>query len=235
MSDNDIVWICSIDIGKKNFAFYIEEFDKREIMDLPYIPKNKRYNPNGTTTPEFSEILKQVCINGKNILFKNSDLTIGCDKKSYLDTECFYNMTDLLDKYVKYWDQCDAFVIERQMSFGKKHNTMALKLAQHCWSYFSFKYGRFKEIIDFPAYYKTQILGASKIEKHTKAGKISYKAVDKPSRKKWCIHKAMAILAERNDFNTISIISSVKKQDDLADVLCQLQAFKVLVYIDKTL
>ncbi len=235
MSDTDIVWIASFDIGKRNFAFYIEEFDKSEIMNLPKIPKTRRYNADGTTTPAFAKVVKSVCVNGKNILFRNTDLTTGCNKNSYLDPETFHNMTYLLDEYVEFWDRCDAFVIEKQMSFGKRHNTMALKLGQHCWSYFAFKYGRFKEIVEFPAYHKTQVLGAKKIEKRTKKGKVAYKAIDKPARKKWSVEKATAILAEREDFETISILTSVRKRDDLADVLCQLQAFKILVYIDKSI
>ena len=118
MSDSDIVWVASFDIGKKNFAFYIEEFDKAELMKLPRIPNSNRYNADGTTTPSFTNIVKKVCLNGKKILFENTDLTDGCKKGSYLDPETFHNMTDLLDQYVEYWDQCDAFVIEKQMSFG---------------------------------------------------------------------------------------------------------------------
>jgi hypothetical protein len=232
MSDSDIVWIASFDIGKKNFAFYIEEFDKSEIMKLPRIQLSKRYNSDGTTTPDFEKIVKKVCMNGKSIIFQNSDLTEGCKKSSYLDPETYHNMTDLLDRYVDYWDQCDAFVIEKQMSFGKRHNTMALKLGQHCWSYFAFKYGRFKEIVEFPAYHKTQVLGAKKI---ISKGGTKYKAIDKPARKKWSVEKAISILKDRNDDKTISALTSARKRDDLADVLCQLQAFKILVYVDKTI
>ena len=235
MGDSDIVWIASFDIVKKNFAFYIEEFDKSEIIKLPRLPNAKRYNSDGTTTPDFEKILQKVYLNGKCILFENSDLTEGCKKGSYLDPETYHNMTDLLDQYVNYWDQCDAFVIEKQMSFGKRHNTMALKLGQHCWSYFAFKYGRFKEIVEFPAYHKTQVLGAKKIEKITKKGTSKYNSIDKPARKKWSVEKAISILNERNDSCTISSITSAKKRDDLADVLCQLQAFKILVYIDKAI
>ena len=232
MSDSDIVWIASFDIGKKNFAFYIEEFDKSEIMKLPRVQSSKRYNSDGTTTHDFEKIVTKVCMNGKSIIFQNSDLTEGCKKSSYLDPETYHNMTDLLDRYVDYWDQCDAFVIEKQMSFGKRHNTMALKLGQHCWSYFAFKYGRFKEIIEFPAYHKTQVLGAKKI---ISKGGTKYKAIDKPARKKWSVEKAISILKERNDDKTISALTSTKKRDDLADVLCQLQAFKILVYLDKAI
>lgn len=238
MKISDIVWIGSFDIGKKNFAFYVEEFNKSDIMNLPNIPETKRYNADGTSTAIFSGIIKDVCKNGKNILFENSDLTEGCEKGSYLDPETFHNMTDLLDQYVEYWDQCDAFVIEKQMSFGKgKTNPMAIKLGQHCYSYFAFKYGRLKQIVEFPAYHKTQVLGAKKIEtgRKTKKGKVLYKAMDKPARKKWSVSKATEILKDRKDFDTIASLTSARKRDDLADVLCQLQAFKILVYIDKSI
>ena len=226
----NVVWIASFDIGKKNFSFYIEEFSPDEIKKLDKIQKNRRYRPDGTTTPDFGSALKTICGEGKKVLLENIDLTEGCDKKAYLDVETFHNMTDLLEKYSDYWDRCTAFVIEKQMSFGKRHNTMALKLGQHCWSYFSFRYGRFKKIIEFPAYHKTQILGAQKIQKKTRKGKISYKAIDKPARKKWCIAKALDIMAVRNDFDSMSQITSSRKKDDLCDVICQLQAYKCLTY-----
>lgn len=232
----DIVWVASVDIGKKNFAFYIEEFDRSKFGLLPNVTKTSRYNRDGTTTPAFANVVKRVCNNGKVILHENVDITTGCGD-AYLDPEMFHNMTDILDHYSNYWDQCDAFVIEQQMSFGKtrknevRNNTMAVKLGQHCWSYFAFRYGRFRPVVEFPAYYKTQILGAPKVSN----GKTGFKAMDKPARKKWSIDKATAILAEREDFRTLNILTSSRKKDDLADVICQLQAFKILVYVDKSI
>ena len=76
-------------------------------------------------------------------------------------------------------------------------------------------------------------MGASKDKKVTKAGKVSYKAVDKPTRKKWCVDMAKIILTHRNDEETIDKISKVKKKDDLSDVICQLQAFKYCYFINK--
>ena len=225
------VWIASFDIGKKNFSFYIEEFSPGEIKCLEKVPKKDRYNIDGTTTEKFSEILRSVCKKGRKVLLVNADLTEGCDKRSYLDTETFHNLTDLLEKYSQYWDKCATFIIEKQMSFGKRHNTMAIKIGQHCWSYFAFRYGRFKNIIEFPAYHKTQILGAQKLKKKGRGGKTRYKAIDKPARKKWCISKALDILAEREDFDTMSQISSSRKKDDLCDVICQLQAYKCLEFL----
>lgn len=224
-------YICSIDIGKKNFAFYIEKFSKDQLLSLKNIPE-PRYKNDGTPTDIFQDLLKQIYKNGECVLFVNSDLTVGTSTKKYLDTEVFHNMTDLLDKYKSFWDKCDAIIIEKQMSFGKnKTNTMALKLGQHCWSYFAFNYSRYKQIIEFPAYHKTQVLGAPK--KILVKGKP--KNMDKPHRKKWCVEKTMEILDIRNDLRTLEILNNNKKKDDLSDIVCQLQAFKYLVYVKKKL
>ena len=131
-------------------------------------------------------------------------------------------MISALDSYKEYFDKCSIIVIEQQMSFKSAQNTMALKLGQHCFSYFLMRYGEEKEIIEFPAYYKTQILGAPK-------------KMTKPQRKKWATEKAIDILMERGDMETLDEITSKKKKDDLADVLIQLQSFKFLRYVDKSL
>ena len=231
--NDEIIWIASFDIGSVNFAFYIEEINITKLKEIVNIPKIKRYNSNGTCSKDFLEIIKKVYINGKKILIKNINITKNTDKKKYFDTELCYNLTDVLDEYNEYWDKCQLFVVEQQMSFGKKTNTKALKLAQHTESYFIFKYGRFKKVISFPAYYKTQILGCEKIEKKTKTGKTSYKNIDQRARKKWAIDEGSCVLVEREDFETLSEITSMKKADDVNDVIIQLQAFKYLFYIDQ--
>ncbi len=230
-SNSDIVWLASFDIGKKNFSFYIEEVDVSKLRACKDVSKSHRYKACGTPTSKFQPTLDKVCSVGKKILLENVDLTIGSDKRQYLDPKVLYNMIEVLDDYEEFWEQCDAFVIEKQMSFGKRHNTMALKLGQHCWSYFAIKYGK-KTIEEFPAYHKTQVLGATKIEKVTKTGKKRYKAIDKPARKKWCIARALIIIGERGDIETISQIQESRKKDDLCDVICQLQAYKYLRYVN---
>jgi hypothetical protein len=241
MSDN-IIWIASFDIGKKNFAFYVEEINRDALSAIPIIATCGRYNRDGTPTLAFAKVLKQVYTNGKVILHRNVDITDGCDGSSYLEPEMFHNMTDILDHYSGYWDQCDAYVVEQQMSFGlvkgksgkqnSKQNTMAVKLGQHCWSYFALRYGRSKPVVEFPAYHKTQILGAPKVP--NKSGK-GYKAMDKPARKKWSAVKMIEILTERGDWDVLDTLSSIRKKDDLADTLCQLQAYKFLTYVDKSI
>ena len=35
------IWVASFDIGKKNFSFYVEEFDKDIFLKINNIPKKK--------------------------------------------------------------------------------------------------------------------------------------------------------------------------------------------------
>ena len=232
----DLIRIASFDIGKKNFCFYIEEFDRNKLLKLKNIPTTQRYNPNGTPTTKMQNLLDEIFANGETILHKNLDLTENCDKKMRLDPETFHNMNDALDKYLDYFDHCTAFLIEQQMSFGKgKNNPMAMKLGQHCYSYFTFKYGRTKQIIEFPAYHKTQILGAPKVPgKKTKKG-FRWKTLDKRDRKKWSVTKAIEILTSRGEIGVLEGLTTVAKKDDLADTLTQLQAFKYLTFVEKKL
>lgn len=205
--------IASFDIGKKNFAFCVEEFNPTVFSSLKYIHPDHRYNDDGTPTKLFSPILDIVLHTGKIILHKNLDLTYNCDPKKKLDPESFFNMIDVLNRYTPYWDKCDAFIIEEQMSFGKKINRMAMKLGQHCFSYFAVKYFRKKTIVEFPAYNKTHVLGAPKIKgKLLKSGQHKWKTMSKSMRKKWSIKKACEILKNRGEENILNNLKTVKKK-----------------------
>lgn len=228
------VWLASFDIGSRNFAFYIEETSLETLNNIKNIKKEERYNEDGTPTSKMCNILNTIYDNGKTILHKNSDLTDNKKSNNILDNEVLYNMNDLLDKYGPYWDNCEYFVIEQQMQFGKfKRNPKALKLGHHCQSYFMFRYGRLRNVVEFPAYHKTQILGCKKIKgQKYKNGNYRWKSIDKPSRKKWAVTKATEILSKRKELHIINDIKRVTKKDDLADTLIQLQAFKYITFVD---
>ena len=239
-NNEDIIWCASFDIGKINFSFYIEEMNRKDLLNIKNIDEKLRFNDDGTPTDKMNKILNKIYCNGKTILHLNLDLTENCKKGKYLDVETYHNMIDVLDNYVSYWDKCSVFVVEQQMSFKGKFNSMALKLGQHCQSYFYFKYGRFKQIVEFPAYYKTSVLGAQKINKgKCKNGKIKYRNIDKPARKRWTIQKGYDIMEMRGE--TDSILLKPKKRgnpiklDDYADTLCQLMAFKYKCYVDRNI
>lgn len=212
--------VASFDIGKKNFSFYIEEFD----FSIKNTKNPLTYNHDGTPTPETEKYIRKICKNGETILHKNLDITKNCDNGKNFDVELLYNMNTVLDLYSEYFDNCNYIIIEQQMNFGKgKSNPMAMKLGQHCFSYMTFRYGRFKKTIEYPAYHKTQVLGAPKVNGKGKR----MKAMDKPQRKKWSVMKCIELLKLRGDTETLKFIESSKKKDDLADTFCQLQAFKI--------
>jgi hypothetical protein len=134
-----------------------------------------------------------------------------------LDAKVFLRLTALLDRYKEKFDKCSTIIIEQQMSFGSKINTMAIKIAQHTYSYFLFRYGDTKKIVEFPSYNKTQIMGAPG-------------GLDKPARKKWAIVKADEIWALRGDVTTASFVQSNKKKDDLCDCLLHVLSYMIMTY-----
>lgn len=229
----EVIQIASIDIGKTNFAFYIEEVNVNNLQKLENIPLENRYNENGTLTDKMQELLKEVYKTSKTVLYKNENLTNNTDKSKYLDKNIFYNMIAHLDNYKSYFEKCDYILIELQL----KRNTMAMKLGQHCYSYFAIKYGREKKIIEFPSYYKTQILGAEKIfDKKYKNGKIKWKTMDQRNRKKWAVKKALEILEDRGEKSVVDEIKNVKrgkkKLDDICDNKLMIEAFKYLFFVE---
>ena len=230
---------ASFDIGKKNFAFYIEEFDKTLLpTDI-----DCKYNQDGTAQECTITNIDKVFMNGTTIIHRNYNLEtcqnndIKGDKNIVEDSNehkyiVYYNLVKILDNYKEYWDTCKYFIIEQQMCFQNVRNVMAVKIGQHCFSYFCIKHGRGDNVIEFPAYHKTKVLGAPKIKgnKIYKNGNHNWKSMTKPNRKKWAIQIATSILEKRKEANLMILH---KKKDDFADTLVQLQAFKILHYCTK--
>src|SRR3989344_7145251 len=160
--DPNLIQIASFDIGIKNFAFYIEEFDQNKLESIVPCAKNNKFHIKGGITDEYQNILKQIYLNGKTILHKNINISIENaepkkENKKYLDPKVFLNLTKVLDEYSSYFDKCSLFLIEQQMSFGAgkfaKINTRAIKVGQHTFSYFTIRYMGFKPVIEFEAYH----------------------------------------------------------------------------------
>ena len=234
MIDEENIWIASFDIGKKNFAFYIEEMNISKLNTIKEISKEQRYNIDGTCKENFSKLLEEdIYKNGKKILLQNVDLTEGTDKDKYFDSDICYNLFDVMSEYEEYWEKVSYVIVEQQCSFRGKINTMALKLCQSTQSYFMMNFGRQLKVIEFPSYYKTQVLGAPQSETKTKTGKIKYKTLGDRERKKWRVQEGFYILSLREDYETMGEIGLMKKRDDVNDVIIQLQAFKYLYFVQK--
>ena len=214
-------YIVSFDIGKKNFAFCISKIYLTKVNKLDKIIKKERYNKDGTPTQNFQKIIDKLYKCSKIVIMRNFDLTKDCNKKKYLDDKTYLNLIDVLEEYKSFWNKCDFILIEKQMSFRGKFNVMAMKLAQFVFSYFTIKYRDTKPIIDYPAYHKTQVLGAKKDEVKQK-----YK------RKKWAINKSQEILNKTSDKKGLEEWNNYKKKDDISDCMLMNITFIYLHFID---
>lgn len=146
--------------------------------------------------------------NDKTILLENISLT----KKDDEFVDILFTMIQEMDKREEWWNKCDVFLIEKQMGFRGKYNIKALKIAQHLCTYFMMKYGKTKEIIDYPAYHKTKVYNAPKMTK--------------PQRKKWAVKKAMELL--ENEPEVLELVKKAKKKDDLCDCYLHCTSYKIL-------
>src|SRR3990167_2610973 len=107
--------IASFDIGKKNFAFCVEEFSPENVRNAILPRLKERFTDNGIPTEKMQECIDIVCSLGFIIEYQNLDLTENCDKRKKLDPETFHNLTETLEKYNELRDSCDIFVIEQQI------------------------------------------------------------------------------------------------------------------------
>jgi len=224
-SSEDKILIASFDVGRNNFAFYVELVDLSILRSLVDVPVKHRYQKDGSPTEKFGATLEGVYSSGKCIILCNNNISGGAKKRKYFDLSSCLIMNDLLDQYSEIWDKVSFVIVELQRSV----NTLCIKLAQNCESYFMLRYGASKKVFEFPSTLKTQILGAPKILGTN--GK--YKCVGKPERKKWAVDKTSSILADRGDFTTLASLGCYTKAYDKADCVVQAQAWKYLYFVAK--
>lgn len=115
---------------------------------------------------------------------------------------------EVLDAYQSLWNQCDYFIIEQQMQFRHATNIKALKIAQFVLCYFCI-YCKDKTIEEYPAYNKTQVLGAPT-------------GLKKYDRKKWVVDYIQRILRDRGEEH---FLEGFSKKDDVSDTIAQILAY----------
>jgi hypothetical protein len=214
--------IASFDIGFKNFAFCVEEYDEEDFKKFIHCGHIFKYNVDGTAAGQTLTKINELKSLGKTLHFSNDDISRG---EASVTTTMLQTITDLLDFHGDLLDTCCQFVVEKQMSFGKMCNPKAVRLGHHLQSALIIRYGNLTPVIEFPAYHKTQLLGASKERKIGRGGKVKYKSVGYGARKKWSVETAIECLAIRGDFETIDDLMLLKKRDDVCDCILQSIAY----------
>jgi Poxvirus A22 protein len=176
--------VAAIDIGSKNFAFSVEEYDPTQV------PATKN--------------LEETYRSGK---------LLYCEKKDLSNGNVYLNLTLYLNTFRDVWRRTSVILIEKQM----RRNTKALCLAQHCMSYFMTLFGPFKILIDFPSQHKTRLLGCPMSDRRKKR-----------DRKRFAEKEALRVLTVRHD-PLLDTFNKFKKQDDVADTILMIQAYKLTV------
>lgn len=219
----------SIDVGIKNLAIYIEEFDHLQIQQLK-IPENT-HDKNNLPTKDYNKFLKKIYNNGKCIFIDLVNLTNG-ESAKLVTTDILMTLFDYLESKKELFDSCSFVMIEQQMNSRFKKNTSAQHIQHHIESWFIFNYRDFKPVIIYPSKNKGDILGApKKIE--DKKGKLKKK--NKQQLKKWAELLGLSILENRNDKEMLDKVLKFKKRDDVMDALIQLQSIKIKIFIQKKL
>lgn len=147
----------------------------------------------------------------ETVFFVNSDIS------SETELELYIKINDLLDSHKHILNKCSYILIEQQMAFGNNLNLKTVRIAQHIFSYFSIYYRDFKHILNYPAFHKTRVFSADKM--------------NKPQRKKWAINKATSIWTSRRDGDTLAKLEGSPKKDDICD--CLLMALSYALKFNK--
>jgi len=127
--------VASFDIGKSNFAQYLEEFskDKMEELSRRYkaLPKSQQRRVKGAMNKAVEQLLTDTCREGKRISTGVYDLNLKSDDENESqevihilgdpasnskkwDTESRKNLFIHLDKFKPLFETCDEFVVEQQ-------------------------------------------------------------------------------------------------------------------------
>lgn len=132
-----------------------------------------------------------------------------------LGNNYFEKLTDYFNEHINLLKKCTIFLMEHQLV----KNIDVFRIAQHVLSYFIIRLNNGKRLFyEINPRLKERI--GYKDEKNATVKNSSQKLI-----KTWSINKAYELCNERNDLLSKRILDVSKKKDDLADVICQMQAF----------
>jgi len=199
--------LASFDIGRCNFAQYIEEFCSDEIAKLECeynkLSKSLQRKTKGPMNTEIEKLLISTVMCGSRVQTGVYNFTSELQDEGGWDIRARMNFLKHLSDFQYIWDTCDVFVIEQQYfnstSFGNKKkgsasagaNVDAIKIAEATFLWILERYP-FKTITYFGSQYKTQIFGAP------------WK-LNKMQRKQWAVDQANNYYLLREDTDMINL------------------------------
>jgi hypothetical protein len=223
--------VLSIDIGVRNLAMWIEEYDVDRLEERKKSLKkiSKRVNENNESTEEYKTFLKDFFLEcSKTVYADKIDLCENTEFKKtknnmiILNNQILFNVIKELDKRKDILINVKYIVIEKQL----KNNPNAQAVQNHIHAYFLHQYGLSKIVEVFDSCHKTRMLGCPR--KINVEGKMQ--KINKAYRKKWTTNLTRGILFDRKDkkFYQYVFEENKSKADDLSDTFCQASAFVLL-------
>lgn len=200
--------LASFDIGKVNFAHYIEDIDVNKILELEKIyksiPKKLQRKTKGELDDQMKNIIEGIYLSGSRIHTGVYDIRDQENSQTF-DIQTRRNLIHHMDTYKNIFENCDIFVIEQQYfktwsggrkrgtnrSPGTEANVDAIKIAECLMTWLLCEFP-LKEVCYFGSQNKTQILGApwnlSKIQ-----------------RKRWASEECRRLYNLRNDKSLVDL------------------------------
>jgi hypothetical protein len=165
---------------------------------------------------------------GKTELLELTDLNRGESCGLVISTRKHLN--EYLTSKKEDLNKCSTIIIEQQFKTGQACNFDAILLGEAVFSWCCFNLSVQVEYV--PSRYKTTLMGMCRsVIEFRENGLRTVRDIVKKDRKKWSVTKALEILALRSDKETIDIISSHKKRDDLSDVILQALSWVLKRYV----
>ena len=221
----------TIDIGRVNFAVYVEEVSTVKLQsiknDFKKMPgaQRKTFNYNSS----LGKIRKAISLTGKRIYMDVQDFTDHTHQP--YDDNVRSNLIDYLDSISDLLQSIDIILIEKQYYNPRskcKSNIDAIIMAEFVYAYLTMKIhtGFFYSkpaLMYYPSKYKTEMWNAPP-------------KMTKPKRKTWSGKTALAILEERQDEEGIRDLKTKNiKKDDMGDCLLMWLTFLCHFYLLKGL
>lgn len=200
--------ICSIDIGRVNFAQYVEDVDVQMILlleeEYSNLPKKLQRKVKGIMNNNIAKIIDELILSGTRVTTGVYDFTEESNQP--YDNRVRMQLLNHLNAFEDVWNECDIIIIEQQFYSMPKTNRRskaqnasaaganvgALQMGEAVYMYFYQKYGNLKHIVYFPSEYKTHILGAPN-------------GLTKPQRKVWSTEFAEQSYTLREDQDMINV------------------------------
>jgi hypothetical protein len=211
--------VISIDVGLRNLALCKEIYNIGRCKSTK--PPTEFYDEYGESLPDMKRFIKDIGCIGQLIHFEKKDLG---DKKCYFSGEAFFTLYQWLDDLIEkgLFNDVHTILIEQQM----KTNNICISIMHHLHSYFLLKFKRYKFIILYQSRNKTRVLGAALTKKSKDDGNKLIKTT-KYNRKVWSVKLITELLSQRKDENSLNLLKTEKKKDDICDTVSQLLSYVV--------